>query len=881
MTAPTAFLAALVSSCQDVLLGLTLDGVILSWNAGAERLYGYTAAEAIGRDLTLITPPDRADELPDLRARLLRDGHITCHRTERLRKDGTRVHVAATYSLIRDADGVILGASVNHRDVGEFVRLEAARQRVAAGAALPHGEAFFGALARYLIEALAVDYAFIAFAEGQAFTTLAFADRHGEEDARAFPLAGSPCEVAMASGRLTVAADLHTAFPAYPTVLTLGLDAYAGVALNDEAGHPVGVVAVACTGPLPEPDFVTVLLELVAPHAAAELRQRQARRALAESEDRYRRLIELSPDMVLVISDGRLVFANATAVRLLGADGPEALIGRRVEDLVWTPLTESLLPGCAELQACGVASLEPHLLRRLDGTLLEVTAASAPITFAGRPACMVEFRDLTEQRRIAASLSEAQRVARIGSFEWNLSTDTHWWSHELYRLLGLRPGTAAPSLALFLAAIDPFDRPAIETAIERATRQQRPFRVDFMVVDRGDRGRRLEARGHVVTDDRGRPIRLVGTAQDVSEARRAALALQASEARFRSVVATAGDGIVLANQAGEIIHWNPGAARIFGYDMTETIGRPLTMLMPERFRDAHQRGLDTAVSSGRSLRGRPVEFVGLHKDGGEIPIELSLTSWESDGERYFTGLVRDISDRRALERMKDSFIAMVSHELRTPLNTITCSLDLLGTGTLGALSEKAARMVDIAQSNTDRLSRIVGDILDLQVLEHGRVPIVLEPCDLAAVLRDAVQTTAPMAERRDVGVELALALPPGFACQADAGRLHQTLVNLLVNAIRYAPSKSRVVATASVAGGEVRIMVDDEGPGIPPAEREIVFERFYLGAPPLEGQAPGTGLGLPICRSIVQQHGGRLWVEDGPRGGAAFIFTLPLRPHRP
>ncbi len=872
------FLAALVASSQEAIIGFTLDGVILSWNAGAEKLYGYTQAEAVGQDVAFLTPAECSGEIPDIFGRLAQGQTIERYRTERLRKDGTRVHASISFSLVRDAAGAMLGASAIHRDVGELVRVETVRQRVAAGATLPHGEAFFEALTRYLIDSLDVDYAFVSAIAEADLRALAFADRERNHAMLILPLAGSPCEGAMRHGRLTVASGLPAAFPAYRTIDPLDLESYAGVALHDDTGVPMGVVAVAGTAPFRDPEFVVALLDLVAPRAEVELRQRRARLALAESEERYRRLIELSPDMVMVHAGGRFVFANATAARMLAAPGPEALIGRPVGDVSPLPYADVTACCAANYPCRGSGPLATPMLRRLDGKLLDVTAAAAPITFEGRPACMVVYRDVTEQKRTAASLSEAQRIARIGSFEWNLMTDTHWWSDELYRLLGLRPGAEAPTLARFLAAIDPFDRPAVEAALTGARRDHRPFRLDFMVLDHEDGACRLEGRGHIVTDGKGVPLRLIGTAQDVSEARRAALALQASEARFRSVVATAGEGIVLGNQDGEIILWNPGAASIFGYDMTETLGRPLTMLMPERFRQAHTRALAAAARRGHPIHRKPVEFVGLHKDGTEFPLELSLTSWESDGERYFTGLVRDISDRRAIERMKDTFIATISHELRTPLNTITCSLDLLSSGALGLGSEKAARILEIAQSNTDRLARIVSDILDLQVLDQGRVPIMREPCDLAAVVREAVQTTAPMAERREVAVEKALTLPPEFSLRADAGRLHQTLVNLLVNAIRYAPPGSRIVVSASAGATEVRLAVDDEGPGIPPEQRELVFERFYQAAPPSEGQAPGTGLGLAICRAIVQQHGGRIWIEDGPRGGAAFVLTLPTRP---
>ncbi len=240
-------------------------------------------------------------------------------------------------------------------------------------------------------------------------------------------------------------------------------------------------------------------------------------------------------------------------------------------------------------------------------------------------------------------------------------------------------------------------------------------------------------------------------------------------------------------------------------------------------------------------------------------------------------LVRDVAAQQRLDKAKSEFISVVSHELRTPLTSIRGALGLLARGTLGTLEPKGQRMLEIASVNTDRLVRLINDILDIERLESGKAPLQLQECDAAHLVRQAVETMRAMADA--AGVELRAEAGPS-AVSADPDRVVQTLDNLINNAVKFSPRGSTVTVASERRDGEVVFSVADRGRGIPPEKLETIFGRFQQVDASDSRQKGGTGLGLAICRSIVTQHGGRIWVESTPGEGSTFLFTIPALPER-
>jgi CheY-like chemotaxis protein len=228
--------------------------------------------------------------------------------------------------------------------------------------------------------------------------------------------------------------------------------------------------------------------------------------------------------------------------------------------------------------------------------------------------------------------------------------------------------------------------------------------------------------------------------------------------------------------------------------------------------------------------------------------------------------------------MKDEFVSVVSHELRTPLTSIRGALGLLASGLLTTQPEQGKRMLEIAVNNTDRLVRLINDILDIERIESGKVIMAKETCDAANLMIQAADAIRVIAEKAEVTLSVS---PVSARLWADPDRIIQTLTNLLGNAIKFSTAGSTVWLTAHL-GEQMLFQVKDQGRGIPADKLETIFERFGQIDASDSRKKGGTGLGLAICRSIVQQHEGRIWAESTLGEGSTFFFTLPvLRQDKP
>ncbi len=357
-------------------------------------------------------------------------------------------------------------------------------------------------------------------------------------------------------------------------------------------------------------------------------------------------------------------------------------------------------------------------------------------------------------------------------------------------------------------------------------------------------------------------------------ARAAMLAAAEAEAqRQRAVFDAAMDGIVILDDQGRIERMNPAAERIFRRSSASVIGGSLQPLLDkasfaetERLRTGRRKG------GGEAVRH---EVAGVRGDGSTFPLEISIAGIGSGPAGGDMAFVRDIAERAEIDRMKDEFVSTVSHELRTPLTSIAGSLGLIAGGAAGPLPEKAARLIAIAQSNSQRLVRLINDVLDMEKLESGKMPFLFGPLDLAEVAARAVDGVRGYADQ--LGVELALDAPVKAPIRGDPDRLVQVATNLLSNAAKFSPRGETVRLSVKVEGETAHMSVTDKGPGVPEAFRDRIFTRFaQADASDARGKS-GTGLGLYIAKEIAERHGGRLWFESPPTGGAVFHMDLPLQ----
>jgi len=335
--------------------------------------------------------------------------------------------------------------------------------------------------------------------------------------------------------------------------------------------------------------------------------------------------------------------------------------------------------------------------------------------------------------------------------------------------------------------------------------------------------------------------------------------------RNELILNAAGDGIVGTDHDGRTIFVNPAAARMLGYRPQEFAGLPSPLL----------DGPVTAALDGVVRHVADEEFT--RRDGTRFPVEYASAPIREEGE--IVGAVvtfKDITERLAIERMKAEFVSTVSHELRTPLTSIRGSLGLLSGGVLGPIDPSAEQMLKIAVTNTDRLIRLINDILDIERLKSGRANLSPRVCDLPELLAQTLESVRGVAEQARVTLAVSAAEE---RIEADPDRVIQTLTNLLGNAIKFSPPGSTVWLEVVRAGDELLFSVRDEGRGIPRDKLVSIFERFSQVDASDSREKGGTGLGLAICRTIIQQHGGRIWAESAGEGhGSTFFFTLPALP---
>ena len=315
----------------------------------------------------------------------------------------------------------------------------------------------------------------------------------------------------------------------------------------------------------------------------------------------------------------------------------------------------------------------------------------------------------------------------------------------------------------------------------------------------------------------------------------------------------------------------------------ELLGRPITNIIPEGF--VERLISDDRRSAKDALAqqiGTGIELVGRRKDGSEFPIEIMLSPLKSDDGILVTAAIRDITERKKestrLVRLKDEFVSTVSHELRTPLTSIMGSLSLLAGSVAGKLPDAAAHLVDVAHTNSQRLVRLIDDILDVEKIESGKVVFDLNRVEVRPLIEQVIEANCGFAESYHVRVRL----DPASAdvdVLADPDRLMQVVTNLLSNAIKFSPPGEEVLVAVELRPETVRISVRDHGPGIPDEFKPRIFEKFAQADGTDARQKGGTGLGLSIVKQIVDRLDGQVYFEDAPGGGAIFHVELPTWAH--
>lgn len=494
----------------------------------------------------------------------------------------------------------------------------------------------------------------------------------------------------------------------------------------------------------------------------------------------------------------------------------------------------------------------------------------------------------TALRDSQARLALAMEAHALGMLEWDVRAGTLTWSPGAEVRLGLEPG-AITDFESWSALVVPEDVAAnmafAENAVARNL-ESYPFRYRIRGADGSLRV--LEGTARCIFDESGALIRTISVTIDVTEREQREATLQGREAQLRSILETVPDAMVVIDERGLIHSFSAAAERMFGYDAAEVIGKNVSLLTPDTIRQDHDSYLIRYLATGeRRVIGSTRLLAGRRRDGSELPIELSVGEATVGTERLFTGFVRDISDRVMAEQHANDLSAALAqvgrvtamgemaanlaHELNQPL---AATANFLGAAEILAGrvpdGQQVAALIGKANEQILRAGEIIRNLR--QFIAKRQVETSLEPVE--KTVRDAVALVLVGSTRFDIEVRYAFEHPDDQML-ADRVQIQQVLVNLLRNAaevVQGQPRGQRIIEIGSRHLNEdmIEISVSDTGPGIDALMLDQLFTPFASSK-----GADGLGLGLSICRRIVEAHGGMISAENRAEGGAIFRFTLP------
>lgn len=351
---------------------------------------------------------------------------------------------------------------------------------------------------------------------------------------------------------------------------------------------------------------------------------------------------------------------------------------------------------------------------------------------------------------------------------------------------------------------------------------------------------------------------------------------EALRGRMQSILDSAGEGIIGTDNQGRVVFANEAAARLTGYPEGQIVREKLHDLVHHSHADGSPYpDQDCPVKEVREQR-RVKEVEGevfWHRDGTSFPVSYVASPLMEEGKIQGAVVVfQDVTERAELEKMKDELVSVVSHELRTPLTSIHGSLKLISGTMKDALPKQGGKLLEMASRNTERLIRLVNDLLDLERLRAGRFEMEPSPVGTKALAVDAVQSLQGFAHSHDVKVAVE---GEDVTIMADGHRVHQALVNLISNAVKFSPQGGKVRVATEMDPDRVWFSVTDEGPGIPREKQKHLFNRFSQLDVDDARARHGSGLGLAITRGIVEAHGGRVGLVSEPGKGSTFYFMLP------
>jgi PAS domain S-box-containing protein len=887
----------LVKGAKDyAIFMLDLQGKVVTWNTGAELITGYTEAEIIGQHMSILYTQEEVENKKPTRELhvALSEGSIE-DEGWRKRKDGALFWGNVVITLIEDINGRARGFSLVTKDITERKKAETM---------LLESEARMGA-----ILAAAVDAIIIIDERGIIESLNIAAEKLFEY--KAVEMVGQNVKMLMPSPyRAEHDGYLHNYnHTGIKKIIGIGREV---VGLRKSGGTFPMDLAVSEVDMGGRRVFTGIVRDIT--------ERKKAEDQLLESDARTRAILAAAVDAIITIDErGSIESLNGAAERLFGYASAE-MIGQNVKMLMPAPYRGEHDGYLYNYTTTGVKKIigsgrEVVGLRK-NGDTFPMDLAVSEVALGGRRLFTGIVRDISERKKAEAQLIESDTRTRailaaavdaiiiideLGIIESLNGAAERLFRYSSEEMVGQNVKMLMPSP--YRGEHDGYLKNYITTGIRKIIGSGREvlglrkdgetFPMDLAVSEVALGGRRV----------------FTGIVRDISERKKAESQLLESDARTRAILAAAVDAIIIIDELGKIESLNGAAEMLFGYLAEEMVGNNVKMLMPAPYRGEHDSYLSNYTTTGiKKIIGSGREVMGLRKNGDTFPMDLAVSEVQIGGRRLFTGIVRDITERKKAEAQLlenaaelrernedllrsnqelDAFAYIASHDLKEPLRGIHNYASFLIDDYADKLDEEGKDKLETLKRLSQRLDGLLDSLLEISRL--GRVDFLPKEFDLDVVMHEIIDSLQISLTERNVSVKIPRPLP---RVRGDAVLLGEVLRNLITNGMKYnekperwieigytadpppkASGQARLSASASASARSIALYVRDNGIGIPEKHFEAIF-RIFKRLHSRDAYGGGTGVGLAITKKVIERHGGDIWLESEPGVGTTFYFTL-------